>query len=107
CREKYSPKSIGNEVNAMLAHFVVGNFRSIREGVRLTMTPAPKDHTLPGNLVGDESCRLLASAVLYGANASGKSNLLKALAYLRFLVENSATRLLPGAPTGVIPFRLD
>ena len=91
----------------MLAHFVVQNFRSIREGVRLSMTPAPKDHTLPGNLVGDESCRLLASAVLYGANASGKSNILKALAYLRFIVENSATRLLPGAPTGVVPFRLD
>jgi AAA15 family ATPase/GTPase len=77
-----------------LDYFAVGNFRSIREGVRLRMTPAAKDHTLPGNLVGDDPNRLLASAVLYGANASGKSNILKALAYLRSMVENSATRLL-------------
>lgn len=91
----------------MLVQFSVTNFRSLRGTSVLSMVPAAKDHSLPSNLIGTENVRLLASAVLYGPNASGKSNLLKGLAFLRWLVESSATLIQPGAPIGVVPFRLD
>lgn len=39
---------------------------------------------------------LLRSAVVYGANASGKSNLIKALQYMRGVVTESATAIQPG-----------
>ncbi len=93
----------------MLVQFAVQNFRSIRDEQVLSFVPATKDKSLPGNVMGPqgESPQLLASAVLFGANASGKSNLLKALAFLRALVQNSATKHQPGAKLAVQPFRLD
>lgn len=90
----------------MLVQFSVRNFRSIRDEQVLSFVPATKDKTLESNLVGEDP-RLLASAVMFGANASGKSNLLKALAFLRGLVQNSATLHQPGAKLTVQPFRLD
>lgn len=49
--------------------------------------------------------RLLRFALVYGANASGKSNLLEAFSYLKdFWFEK---RQDIDEPTGVIPFLLD
>jgi hypothetical protein len=45
--------------------------------------------------------------VIYGPNASGKSNLLFALNYLRAVVAESATLIKPGQTYNVQPFRLD
>jgi hypothetical protein len=50
---------------------------------------------------------LLRSAAVYGANASGKSNLIKALQYMRGVVVESATLIQPGQTFSVQPFRLD
>lgn len=50
---------------------------------------------------------LLRSAAIYGANASGKSNLIKALQYMRGVVIESATMIQPGQTYAVQPFRLD
>jgi hypothetical protein len=47
------------------------------------------------------------SAVVYGPNASGKSNLLRGLAYMRSVVTESATVIQPGQTYNVQPFRLD
>ena len=44
---------------------------------------------------------------LVGANASGKSNLIKALSFVREFVLDSATELKPRDDTGVTPFLLD
>ena len=64
----------------MLIEFSIENFRSIKEKVTLSMV-ATKDSSLDGNLIknvlNDDS--LLKSAVIYGANASGKTNVLMAL----------------------------
>ncbi|MET0962082.1 MAG: ATP-binding protein [Noviherbaspirillum sp.] len=50
---------------------------------------------------------LLRTAVVYGANASGKYNLIKALQYMRGVVLESATTIQPGQTYAVQPFRLD
>ncbi|MCE1274307.1 MAG: ATP-binding protein, partial [Chlorobiales bacterium] len=44
---------------------------------------------------------------IYGANASGKSNLIKALQYMRGVVVESATMIQPGQTYAVQPFMLD
>ena len=96
----------------MLISFAVANFRSIKERQELTMVAAKKDSDLPGNLVSSASTaslgvQLVRSAAILGANASGKSNILKALATFRQLVVMSATAMLPEQHTGAIPFMLD
>ena len=62
-------------------------------------------HTLATNLKAAPN--LLRCAVLYGANASGKSNLIKGLQYMRGVVVESATVMQPGQTYAVQPFRLD
>ena len=94
----------------MLVEFRVENFRSLRDEQVLSLV-ASKDktlqdtHTLATSLKA--APRLLKSAVVYGANASGKSNLIKALQYMRGVVMESATVIQPGQTYGVQPFRLD
>jgi len=93
----------------MLVEFRVKNFRSFRDEHVLSLV-ASKDktladtHTLPTGLAAVP--RLLKSAALYGANASGKSNLIKALQYMRAVVFESVA-LPPGQPFAVQPFQLD
>jgi AAA15 family ATPase/GTPase len=56
---------------------------------------------------GVSSLSLVRTAVLYGANASGKSNLIYALQFMRSMVEVSAVGILEGQPLNISPFRLD
>lgn len=94
----------------MLIEFRVKNFRSLRDEQVLSLV-ASKDtslqdtHTLRTGLKAVPS--LLRSAVVYGANASGKSNLVKALQHMRGVVLESASVHQPGQPFTVQPFRLD
>lgn len=83
----------------MLIEFSFENFRSIREAVTLSMV-AGRGRLSPRNCVacpGEKNLRLLRCAVVYGANASGKSNLITAL---RAMVE----RVRHGLNTGPSPF---
>jgi ABC-type transport system involved in cytochrome c biogenesis ATPase subunit len=96
----------------MLIEFRVQNFRSFREEAVLSMVAGNYDRSLPENLAplnapGCRDMNAVKAAAVYGANASGKSNLIQALAFLRTYVENSFVRLQPGQPTGCVPFRLD
>jgi hypothetical protein len=96
----------------MLIEFRVQNFRSFREEAVLSMVAGNYDHSLPENLINIEAPGLrdlkgVKAAAVYGANASGKSNLIQALAFMRGYVENSFVRLQPGQPTGCVSFRLD
>jgi len=50
--------------------------------------------------------RLLKSAVIYGANASGKSKLLEAIAFMRHFAINSSKESQKGESIDVEPFRL-
>ena len=71
----------------MIAEFKVSNFFSIRSEQRLSFI-ASRDNFMEEEYihpVGD-SVRLLKIGLIYGSNASGKSNVLKALAYFRRLM---------------------
>lgn len=67
----------------MLVSFSVGNFRSFGEEQTLNMVASNKLSDHPDHLVsiGDTGKSLVRSALLYGANAAGKSNLVKAMAF--------------------------
>lgn len=67
----------------MLIEFSVTNFRSFREKQTLSMVAAPRlrkrENVFKPELKGEIFPDLLKVAVIYGPNASGKSNLLKAM----------------------------
>lgn len=94
----------------MLVEFRIKNFRSLRDEQVLSLVASrdktlQQTHTLATGVKAAPS--LLCSAVVYGANASGKSNLIKALQYMRGVVAESATVIQPGQTYAVQPFRLD
>ena len=92
----------------MLIEFNVENFRSIKEKVTLSMV-ATKDTSLENNLIKTDVLKgdsLLRSAVLYGANASGKTNFILALDFLKGLVTQSHTHQ-KGIEIRFTPFKLD
>lgn len=94
----------------MLIEFSVTNYRSIRETQRLSMV-ADKDasHEQSNCMRSDISAipKLLRAAALYGPNASGKSNLIQALLFMRGMVETSAVGIREGQTLNVSPFRFD
>lgn len=76
----------------MLINFRVENHRSIRDEQVLSMEAAGRigsDEDLRPRDVPGCSSRLLPVAAIYGANASGKSNVLAALSYMREVVSLS------------------
>ncbi len=70
----------------MLLQFSVNNFRSIKDTVTFSMNTASNKESEHSFQVRDT--HLLNSAVIYGANASGKSNLLRAMSFMGGLVLN-------------------
>lgn len=94
----------------MLVEFTTGNYRSFREPVTLSMlaTPLRDDPELDArSIFRAGKLSLLRSAAIYGANASGKSNLVRALMTMRSLVLNSATKIQAGEKLPIERFRLD
>lgn len=78
----------------MLIEFTVGNYRSFKEPQTLSLVAAPlksKDKLIDANNIIRTKGQpdLLTSAAIYGANASGKSNLIKALGFMRSFVRDS------------------
>jgi energy-coupling factor transporter ATP-binding protein EcfA2 len=93
----------------MLIEFSVTNFRSFRDKQTLSMVAAPRlrkrDNVFKPEVVGEKFPDLLKVAVIYGPNASGKSNLLKALDVLPQLsMREPKTR---EEPLPIAPFRFD
>lgn len=72
----------------MLLEFKCSNHRSIKEKVKFSMI-AGSDNTSEELLKEFGRFRVLRSAVIYGANGSGKSNFIHALSFMRDLVSNS------------------
>ena len=69
----------------MLIQFSVKNFLSFKDLTTFDMTATSKNE-LEENILSIENVKLLKSAVFYGANASGKTNFLNALSYMRDVV---------------------
>lgn len=77
----------------MLIEFTVGNYRSFQEVATFSMEAtklSARNKTVDTNaVVPMGNTPLLTSAAIYGANASGKSNLINALEFMRWFVLNS------------------
>ena len=78
----------------MLIDFSVTNFRSINERQTFSMQAVSRIGEFPNNIIENNSTNLLRSAVIYGRNASGKSNILKAMDCLSNLVKKENYPLL-------------
>lgn len=94
----------------MLLEFTVKNFLSIKDEVTLSMV-ASKDSSLEDNTIKYENNkkngkRALRSAVIYGANASGKSNILKAIKFMSWFI-NTSHEMQQGRRIPRLPFKLD
>lgn len=77
----------------MLIEFTVANFRSFLDPQTLSMVAGPSNELREKNVFTPSikgSPQLLKSAVLYGANGSGKSNLITALLFMRQMVLSSS-----------------
>jgi AAA15 family ATPase/GTPase len=82
----------------MLIEFQVGNFLSFKDTVTFSMVASDinsQDTELDENNVfsANEELKLLKTTAIYGANASGKSNLAKAFSFMRNFVINSSKEM--------------
>ncbi|BBB32549.1 conserved hypothetical protein [Thermotomaculum hydrothermale] len=74
----------------MILNFYVSNFRSIYEEINLSFEPvfrrneSESEYKYFINKIGNEN--ILKLAIIYGANASGKTNILKAIDFFRNFV---------------------
>lgn len=93
----------------MLIEFSVSNFRSFREKQTFSMVAAPrlrkKENVVSPVVKGEKLPDLLKMAAVYGPNASGKSNLLKALGVFHAITTRAPSTEKQALP--VAPFRFD
>lgn len=75
----------------MLIEFRVENFRSFKSEQVLSMVASGSDKSLPDNCMDAGKLKLVRGAAVYGANASGKSNLVKALDVMQNWIRNSTS----------------
>jgi hypothetical protein len=90
----------------MLIEFRVGNFRSFDEPQTFSLV-ASSDAKHPDNCIPFGKSKLLKAAAIYGANASGKSNLISAIGFMQRFVVYSATTMNVGDELPVAPFQLN
>jgi len=92
--------------SAMLIEFSVTNFLSFKNRATFSMVASTDDTLEESNVIATEKHRLVRSAVVYGANASGKSNLLAALNLMRRMVLTSSKDTQVNEEIDVSPFLL-
>ncbi|MBR6410197.1 MAG: ATP-binding protein [Clostridia bacterium] len=90
----------------MLLQFSVENFRSFKDKAILSME-ASSDKELPENKVEASKHRVLREAVIFGANAAGKSNIFKALTAAILMVRHSNSIQVGEALPLMVPFLFD
>ncbi len=90
----------------MLIEFSVKNFLSFKEKVTLSMEKGNGDENLE-NVITNNITDLLKTAAIYGANASGKSNILKAFTCAILMVKNSNLIPIEGKWNFIKPFLFD
>ena len=80
----------------MLLEFKTKNYKSFVEEMAFSMTPAPKqkglDYSILSMKAGSKSYKGLSSAVIYGPNASGKTNVIGAMDTFRAIVLRGSIR---------------
>ena len=90
----------------MILQFKVKNFLSIRDEQTLDFTASTDNTYEEYTVVKIKNVRISKLGVIYGPNASGKSNILKALYWLFMFTTNEDFRKL-SLGTGLVPFKMD
>lgn len=95
----------------MLIEFSVGNYRSFKEPVTFSMVAAKitsQDPRIDENNINviDKHLTLLTTSAIYGNNASGKSNLYKAITFMKWFILNSSKETQSDEPIKIDTFRL-
>lgn len=90
----------------MLLQFSVENFRSIKDKIVLSLE-ASTDKEHPENLATIGKQKFLKVATIFGANASGKSNIFKALTAAIMTIRTSNNRQLGELMPLIVPFKFD
>ena len=103
--------NLGDRRQVMLIGFSVGNYKSFKETVTLSMVASSiteEDKELNENNVFpiNDKLSLLKSAAIYGANASGKSNLVAAINFMKWFVLNSSKETQVSDAIDIEAFRL-
>jgi len=91
----------------MFIEFTVKNYRSIKEEQVLSMVKAKGNELEESNSFlpdAPSSVPLLRSLVIYGPNAAGKSNVIRALMEMESIVRHSASKNQEGDLISVTPF---
>ncbi len=90
----------------MIAEFSMENFFSIKSTQKISFEPS-SDSFMSDEYMSEvkDGVRLLKVGIIYGANASGKTNILNAIAFFRMLVLRMPKDRYER--TGVVPFMLD
>lgn len=89
----------------MLLEFSVSNFLSIKDRVTLDLAATAISDFKDSNVIQTERQNILKGAVIYGANSSGKSNLIRAMSTMRRIVLHSFDQ--PStAELDIVPFLL-
>lgn len=92
----------------MLVKFTVSNFLSFKESTSIDLTATSLTEYRNDNLIQTQlnDLSLLKSLVIYGANSSGKSNLFKAIQFVRWFILNSSKDFQANEEINVEQFRL-
>ncbi|MGE5391129.1 MAG: AAA family ATPase [Deltaproteobacteria bacterium] len=92
----------------MLLEFKTKNFKCFKEELIFSMVPAPKqkglDYSIRKQKSGSKTYKALCSAIIYGPNASGKTNIIGAMEVfksiiLRGNIRNTQEKSIPNAAT--------
>ena len=90
----------------MLIQFSVKNFMSFKNRKTFTLLAGAEKENKE-NLISTENEKILKTAAIYGANASGKTNFMKALTAAILMIRKSNTRNVSDLLTEMKPFIFD
>lgn len=90
----------------MLFEFSVGNYLSFKEIKTLNLVASSISDYKETNTISSERHTLLKGAIIYGANASGKSNFIRAMSTMKRIVMQSFSQS-STKELGVTPFLLN
>lgn len=90
----------------MLLEFSVGNFLSFKNKVTFSMVASSLKGHEEDNVFSLSKMDLLKTAVVYGANASGKSNLFSSMGFMKSFVLNSSKESQSNEKISVQEFKL-
>lgn len=91
----------------MILRLRIQNFRSIRDSEEISFVATRLSGLQEAIELDASGVSVLRSVAVYGPNASGKTNVMRAVAFMVDAVENSHRVWKPDAPIPVTPFLLD